>query len=79
MDFLKNVLRALKRGWMAFAHVLGWVNSRILLTLLYIVVIGPYAVIKRAASLFQRRPSPASYWIPKTREPPTLETMRRLF
>lgn len=79
MDFLKNVFRALKRGWMAFAHVLGWVNSRILLTLLYIVVIGPYAVVKRVASLFQHRPSPVSYWIPKAREPPTLETMRRLF
>src|SRR4029078_8057404 len=35
------------RGWMAFAYALGYVNSRIILTLFYFLVFVPYGVISR--------------------------------
>lgn len=35
------------RAWMAFARALGWVNSRILLTVLFVFVFTPYGVVQR--------------------------------
>ena len=42
-----RVLDAPNRVWMRFARALGWVNSRILLTLLFFVVITPYGALQR--------------------------------
>ena len=36
-----------RRGWMTFAGLIGWVNSRILLGLLFFVVITPIALFRR--------------------------------
>ena len=35
------------RAWMRFARALGWVNSRILLSLLFFIVITPYGALQR--------------------------------
>ncbi len=35
------------RAWMAIGHVLGWVNSRIILGIMFYIVILPAAVIMR--------------------------------
>ncbi len=35
------------KGWMALGHSLGWVNSHIILGLVYIVVLQPIAFIMR--------------------------------
>lgn len=76
---MRHAWQAFYRYWMKFAHVLGWVNGRIILTLLYIVVIGPYAVALRVARLFAPRRPQATYWLEKPYEQPTLETLRRIF
>ena len=34
-------------GWMALGHILGWVNSRIILGLVFILVLQPIAYIMR--------------------------------
>lgn len=52
-------LQRVKDVWMKFSHALGMVMSRILLTILWIVVFGIYAIITRIVSLFtasQRKP-----------------------
>lgn len=38
----------LKRGWMAFAHRVGVIQTAILLSLAYVLVIGPTSIILRA-------------------------------
>lgn len=76
---MRKVFNVLYRYWMKFAHVLGWVNGRIILTALYVVVIGPYALLLRVGRLFSRRPAVGTYWIEKPYERPTLETLRRIF
>ncbi len=43
--------RALARAWLGLAHALGWVNGRVLLTLLYGLVLLPLALLRR----WQRR------------------------
>lgn len=35
------------RGWMLLAKVLGWINSRILLTVLFFVILTPVALLAR--------------------------------
>ena len=35
------------RGWMALGHVLGWINSRIILGLVFILVLQPIALIMK--------------------------------
>jgi len=42
-----QVLDAPNRVWMKFARALGWINSRILLTLLFVAVITPYGLLQR--------------------------------
>ena len=56
------------RGWMAFAAALGYVNSRVLLSLMYYLVVTPIGVVLRLAGhdpLHRRGPQRESYWIPR--------------
>jgi hypothetical protein len=57
-------LRLLWNGWMTFSHILGNVMSKVILTMLWIVGFGTYAVILRIVAirkLFAKEPE--SYWI----------------
>lgn len=56
------------RVWMKFGRVLGWVNSRVLLFLIFYLVVTPVGVLRR---LFQGDPlkrsmdkSATTYWEP---------------
>ena len=40
-------LRGPNAAWMRFAHVLGWINSRMLLSLLFFGVLTPVGVARR--------------------------------
>lgn len=75
---LRNPLSLLWNGWIAFSHALGIVMSTIILTILWIVGFGLYAVILRIVtlpSLFRK--SPESYWIEA--KPASIEEMRYPF
>lgn len=61
LDLLFKPIRLAWRGWMAFSHVLGLVMSTILLTILWIVGFGSYAVATSIAGLRGRKPA-ISYW-----------------
>lgn len=61
------------RWWMAFASALGYVNSRVLLSLVYYLFVSPIGAVARLLGhdpLDRRRPRQASYWIarPKPRQ-----------
>ncbi len=51
---------------MAFSHALGKVMSWIILTILWIVGFGTYAVIGKIAGVLRRRPRPQTSWITVT-------------
>lgn len=71
-------VRALWRGWMAFSHILGMIMSTIILTILWIVGFGLYAVILRIVTLPNRfRKPPDSYWLDA--KPASVEEMRYPF
>lgn len=61
-----SILRPLQKVWMALALAMGWVMSRVILTLLFYVIVTPLALVLRAQGKhFLGRgadPQAASYW-----------------
>ncbi len=58
-----SLLKPVYRGWMRLGEALGWVNTRILLTLIFFLVVTPIGLLMR---LFGRSPMAVarrdSYW-----------------
>ena len=48
-------LRALWRWWTRVAHAIGTFQARVLLTVLYVVLLPPFALIARRSDPLQRR------------------------
>ena len=74
--------RAFHTAWMRFAVLLGHVNSRVLLTLVYYLVVTPYGVVTRLVGrdpMRRRGAAQESYWVERktTRQAP--EQFERLF
>jgi hypothetical protein len=76
---MKPAFRALYRYWMAFARVLGWINGRIILTIMYIFIIGPYAIVRKIGSIFMRKRIQETFWIKRDSKDHTLESLRQIF
>ena len=80
--FVPGLAKLFHRGWMRFAFALGYVNSRILLTVIYFLIFVPYGILSR---LFGRDPldvrakGRASYWHRRTVTRQTKEQFERLF
>jgi hypothetical protein len=60
--------RILWRGWIVVARKIGYLQSQLILTLVYFVVIAPFALAVRAFSdpLGLRTP-PSGQWVPDDR------------
>lgn len=68
--------------WMTAAALLGWVNSRILLSLMFYLVFTPYGFISRLAGrdpLNRRAVKRESYWTPRKKTRQTKQGFERLF
>ncbi len=61
-----RTLGPVERAWLAVGAVLAWVNTRIILTLLFYVVVTPVALVMRLfRDPLERRldRDSASYWV----------------
>ncbi|NJD23753.1 MAG: hypothetical protein FIA82_13980 [Melioribacter sp.] len=74
-----NRLKTVYSIWMGFAFALGWVISRLILTILFVVVLTPLSII---AKLFGKKfldlkfkDGKNSYWIPKEKRKIDYEKM----
>lgn len=80
--FLPPLAKLFHRGWMTFAFALGYVNSRIILTLIFFMVFVPYRIISR---LFGRDPldlrgkNRDSYWHRREKTRQEREGFEQLF
>jgi hypothetical protein len=80
--FVPAAARAFHVAWMRLAHALGWINSRILLALIFYLVITPMGLVQRLVgrdALRRRGSGSASYWIPRTEPKQSKEQFERLF
>ncbi|HEX8187518.1 MAG TPA: SxtJ family membrane protein [Pyrinomonadaceae bacterium] len=75
--------RAFHTAWMRFAVLLGHVNSRVLLTLVYYLVVTPYGVVTRLVGRdpLRRRGGAGgpSHWVERKATRQTREQFERLF
>ena len=81
MDLIRNAGRTLYKWWMAFARLLGTVNAAVLLTVVYIAVIGPMALIARLLRKdpMKHRPDPSdSFWMDKEEVAHTVDQARHV-
>jgi hypothetical protein len=58
-------LRVLAAGWSRVGHALGWVNSRVLLTLMFVFILWPIGVVSRlfGSDPLDVRRRTGSFWI----------------
>jgi hypothetical protein len=79
---LPAAARVFHTTWMRLASALGYVNSRVLLTLMYYLVLAPYGFVMRLAgrdTLRRRGKTQQSYWIARRATRQTREQFERLF
>ena len=73
---------AFHRLWMGIAGVLGYINSRILLTILYYLMLTPYGLASRLFGrdpLMRRGPRRDSYWVKREKTRQTPQEFERSF
>jgi hypothetical protein len=62
-------LRLPYQGWMLIGHALGWVNSRVLLGIVFFVLVTPLGILKRLSGkdglLRKLDPKAESYRVPR--------------
>ncbi len=73
------MLKALWERWKIIAEKIGTFQAKIILGVLYFVLVGPVALVRRlmADPLGLRRTKDATYWIPRPPVEATLDTARR--
>jgi len=81
--FGHSLLRPVYVAWMKFAHVLGWINTRVLLGVFFYLVLTPAGLLARAfgkdlLDLKIDRSSP-TYWKKRTAAPGGTERYEHLF
>jgi hypothetical protein len=80
--FVPAAARAFHVAWMRLAVALGHVNSRVLLTLVYYLVVTPYGVVSRLARrdpLRRRGRGAESYWVERKTTRQARGQFERLF
>jgi hypothetical protein len=83
MTLLKlPVMRPIYKYWMKFAHVLGWVMTRVILSVFFYIAITPIGLIMRLTGHdpLQKKAVPKeSYWEPRERRPLDPNQYRKQF
>ena len=80
--FVPVAARAFHRFWMGIAAVLGYVNSRILLSLLYYGLFTPVGLVRRLLGrdpMKRRGSAQSSYWVTRENTRQTKDQFERLF
>jgi hypothetical protein len=81
--FAYPALKPVYLGWMAFAFLLAWINTRVLLGIFFYLVMTPIGLVLRLTGkdLLDTTIDKAatSYWIKRTREPLDPKRYERLF
>ena len=59
-------LGGLARVWSRVGHALGWVNSRVLLTVMFVLILCPVALVSRlfGRDFLDARRRAGSFWLP---------------
>ena len=66
---LSNLLKQIYKAWMCFARILSWINTRIILVILFYLIFAPIGLVMRLLKidLLERHKDKESYWKNKER------------
>ena len=77
---LKNIWEICKNAWMKFAHILGYINTRIILSVLFFIIFGVYAICLKLLNgikfVFIKKQNVDSYWEKTEDKIPSLENCK---
>lgn len=79
---LPQALRPIEKAWMGVAMVLSWINTRIILSVLFAVAFTPIGLVRRMLGdpLDRKfRDGRSTYWLPHERKPAGRVTYERQF
>jgi len=79
---LNGIFATLKRWWMGFASGLAWVNTRVLLTIVYSTIFAIGAAVLRLLGkdpLARKFHNGPSYWIERARTDDSLDRSKHQF
>ena len=79
-----RALKPIYRVWMKIGHVLGRINSTILLSLVFFLIVTPIGVLRRLTvrsfrEVFTFRRNVDSYWIARTSDEQVASNMKQPF
>jgi hypothetical protein len=78
-----NLLKVIYLPWMAVATVIGWVMTRIILSLFFYLIITPFSLILKLSGkdLLDEKiePEKKSYWVLREKKTITKEELERQF
>ena len=80
--FIPPLAKIFHRLWYRLAFGLGWINSRVLLTIIYFLIFIPYGLLSRMFGrdpLNIRQKQGESYWHKREKTRQTPEQFERLF
>jgi len=81
--FLPGSLKPVFRGWMVLARALGWLNTHILLSLIYYFMFGPISLAIRlfGGDLLKQKidRDQQNFWVDKNEVPQNLERYQKQF
>ncbi len=81
---IPNILRPIQKAWMTIALLMGWVMTRVILTVLYFAVLTPISITARISgkqflNLKFREPESSTYWIGRGSELKNKESYEKQF
>jgi hypothetical protein len=81
MPTVRIALKALWRAWVVGARAIGRVQSQLILGIVYVAVLPPFALaVRLLVDPLRPRPVPRWHWFtPDERGVPTLDRVRRQF
>jgi len=78
-----EVLKPVYRAWMIFAVILGWVMTRVILTVVFYLVVTPISLLGRAFGeqflQLKKSQGSSSYWVRRTGPPRQKSEYERQF
>lgn len=76
-----SLLRGLRKGWKEFSQRMGNFQSRVILSLFFLVIVSPFALAVKVLSdpLRIKRSRGDSFWLAKRKAPSELKEYRRQF
>lgn len=69
--FFPILLRPVLRAWLFFGYILGWINTKILLTFIFLFILTPIALLMKVFRVNKKNKKSNdqdSYWIARTEQ-----------